>query len=89
MDEKNSPSGTLVEPLNRRERAILLHLAEDKSNREIAALEVLAVNSVKWYIQQIFGKLGVNKRSEAIERARSLGLLAALGSISVPGPATA
>jgi predicted ATPase/class 3 adenylate cyclase/Flp pilus assembly protein TadD len=70
-----SPSGKLVEPLTRRERAILLHLAEDKSNREIAALEVLSLNSVKWYIQQIYGKLGVNRRREAIERARSLGLL--------------
>jgi len=70
-----SPSGKLVEPLTRRERAILLHLAEDKSNREIAALEVLSLNSVKWYIQQLYGKLGVNRRREAIERARGLGFL--------------
>jgi predicted ATPase/class 3 adenylate cyclase len=83
-----SPSGTLVEPLTRRERAILLHLAEDKSNREIAALEVLSLNSVKWYIQQIYGKLGVNRRREAIERARSLGLLPTLGS-PVPPETTA
>jgi predicted ATPase/class 3 adenylate cyclase len=83
-----SPSGTLVEPLTRRERAILQHLAEDKSNREIAALEVLSLNSVKWYIQQIYGKLGVNRRREAIERARSLGLLPPLEP-TVPPETTA
>jgi predicted ATPase/DNA-binding CsgD family transcriptional regulator len=84
MDEKKPPSAPLVELLTRRERAILLHLAEEKSNREIAALEVLALNSVKWYIQQIYGKLGVNKRSEAVERALSLGLIAIQGSRSLP-----
>ena len=75
MNEMQNPTDPLVEPLTRREQTILLHLAEDKSNREIAALEVLSLNSVKWYIQQIYGKLGVNRRRAAIERARSLGLL--------------
>jgi predicted ATPase/class 3 adenylate cyclase len=84
VDAMKSPSGTLVEPLSKRERAILLHLAEDKSNREIATLEVLSLNSVKWYIQQIYGKLGVNRRREAIERARSLGLLPPLGPVAPP-----
>jgi predicted ATPase/class 3 adenylate cyclase len=79
-----SPSGKLVEPLTRRERAILHHLAEDKSNREIAALEVLSLNSVKWYIQQLYGKLGVNRRREAIERAHSLGLLPPLEPVVPP-----
>jgi predicted ATPase/class 3 adenylate cyclase len=79
-----SPSGKLVESLTRRERGILQHLAEDKSNREIATLEVLSLNSVKWYIQQIYGKLGVNRRREAIERARSLGLLPTVGPIVLP-----
>ena len=34
-----------------------------------------ALNSVKWYVRQIYTKLGVNRRSEAVERARQLGLL--------------
>ena len=84
MNEMKSNLVQLVEPLTRRERAILLHLAEDKSNREIAALEVLSLNSVKWYIQQIYGKLGVNRRRAAIERARSLGLLPPLEPIVPP-----
>ena len=84
-----NPTGPLVEPLTRREQAILQHLAEGKSYREIAALEVLALNSVKWYIQQIYGKLGVNRRRAAIERARSLGLLPILGPVVHPETTTA
>lgn len=65
----------LLEPLTRRERTILLYLAESKSNQEIAALETLALTSVKWYIQQIYAKLGVNRRGAVTERAQELGLL--------------
>ena len=65
----------LLEPLTRRERTILFYLVESKSNQEIAALETLALTSVKWYIQQIYAKLGVNRRSAVIERAQELGLL--------------
>ena len=86
MDDMKSPSEALVESLTRRERAILLYLAEDKSYREIATLEVLALNTVKWYIQQLYAKLGVNNRRQALVRARSLGLLATPGSISPPVP---
>jgi predicted ATPase/DNA-binding CsgD family transcriptional regulator len=64
-----------TEKLTRRERVILLHLAAEKSNREIASLETLSLNSVKWYVQQVLAKLGVNSRSDAVERARALGLL--------------
>ena len=71
MNHKTTPS----EILTRRERAILLHLVEDKSNQEIAALESLALNSVKWYIQQVYAKLGVNRRGEVERRARELGLI--------------
>ena len=63
------------EPLTRRERNILAHLAEHHSGREIAALEVLALTSVKYYIHQVYAKLGVNRRSEAVARAKELGLL--------------
>jgi DNA-binding CsgD family transcriptional regulator len=80
-------SEILIEPLTHREYAILAHLAEDKSNGEIAALELLALNSVKWYVRRIYAKLGVNKRSEAIERARDMGLLQPVPSAS-PVPST-
>jgi predicted ATPase/DNA-binding CsgD family transcriptional regulator len=64
-----------VESLTRREREILARLAGDLYNREIAEALTLAPNSVKWYTHQIYAKLGVNSRQEAIRRARELGLL--------------
>jgi predicted ATPase/DNA-binding CsgD family transcriptional regulator len=73
-NEKNGP-GFLQEPLTQREQNILAHLAHDQSIKEIARLEMLAYNSVKWYIHQVYAKLGVNRRRAAITRARELGLL--------------
>jgi predicted ATPase/DNA-binding CsgD family transcriptional regulator len=65
----------LVEPLTRREREILASLAQGLSAPEIAEKLTLAVSSVKWYIQQIYGKLGVNSKLKALVRARELGLV--------------
>ena len=75
MLKTTSSSVTITEPLTRRERDILLHLAEGKSNQEIASLESLALSSVKWYVQQVCAKFGVRRRGEAVERARAMGLL--------------
>jgi LuxR family maltose regulon positive regulatory protein len=65
------------ELLTRLERKILSLLAEARSQREIAEAEALSPSLVKRYIQQIYGKLGANNRQQALERARSLGLLVA------------
>ena len=65
----------LIDPLTPREQVILRRLGEDRSNAEIAAVESLAVSSVKWYVQQICSKLGVKTRHQAVTRARELGLL--------------
>ena len=65
----------LAEPLTRREREILKCLVSDLYNHEIAEALTLSPNSVKWYTRQIYEKLGVNSRWEAILRARELGLL--------------
>ena len=62
-------------PLSQRERDILALLAENLSNREIADRLVLALTTVKWYNQQIFNKLGVETRQQAVEYARKIGLL--------------
>jgi len=66
---------TLVEPLTRREREVLALLAQGYSASEIARQLTLAVSSVKWYVQQVYGKLGVNNKQRAILRAEELGLL--------------
>src|SRR5512136_851124 len=84
---------SLAEPLTHRERDILARLAGDLYGREIADLLTLSPNSIKWYIRQIYAKLGVNSRKEAIQRARELGLLEyqtipLLGSHALPAALT-
>jgi LuxR family maltose regulon positive regulatory protein len=69
------PSSPLIEPLNDRETQILRLLAVRRSYREIAEELYLSLNTVKWYIQNIYGKLGVNRRDRAIARAQRLGIL--------------
>ena len=44
-------------------------------NREIAHRIGMTEGSVKWYMQQIFNKIGVRRRAGALDRARALGLL--------------
>ena len=64
----------LVEPLTRRELEVLRFIATGASNREIAEALVIAVNTLKKHITSIYGKLGVNNRTQAVIRARELGL---------------
>ena len=65
----------LIEPLKKRELEILALFAEQRTNQEIADALFLSLNTVKWYARQIYGKLGVSNRREAVLRARQLGLL--------------
>ena len=64
-----------VEPLNARETQILNLVERGLMNKQIAAELGLTVGTVKWYMQQIFEKLGVNRRSQAIHTARDLGFI--------------
>jgi DNA-binding CsgD family transcriptional regulator len=66
---------SLVEPLTRRELEILHLLLENFSNNQIADKLTLAPSSVKWYVKQIYAKLGVNGRNQVAERAIELGLI--------------
>ena len=65
----------LVEPLTDRELEVLRGIAAGLSNREIAAELVITVGTTKWHINNIFGKLQVRRRTEAVARARELDLL--------------
>jgi LuxR family transcriptional regulator, maltose regulon positive regulatory protein len=65
----------LVEPLSARELEVLQLVARGLSNAEIAARLILTTSTVKTHINHIFGKLGVQSRTQAIARARDLGLL--------------
>ena len=65
----------MVEPLSERELEVLRLVAQGLSNREISVRLFLAVNTVKGHNQKIFDKLQVQSRTEAVARARELGLL--------------
>ncbi|HRQ40455.1 MAG TPA: protein kinase [Chloroflexota bacterium] len=67
----------LVEALTLREQEILLLVIQGKANREIAEVLFIELSTVKWYIRQIYTKLGVHNRRQAILRARELDLLVA------------
>jgi LuxR family transcriptional regulator, maltose regulon positive regulatory protein len=66
---------TLIEPLTARELDILRPVAEGASNQAIAERLYLSTGTVKVHLKHIFGKLGVNSRTQAIVRARELNLL--------------
>lgn len=62
-------------PLTEREIQILRLVAAGMSNREIADQLIFAVGTVKWYINQIYSKLYVARRTQAVARVRELHLL--------------
>jgi LuxR family maltose regulon positive regulatory protein len=58
------------------ELAVLRYLATDLSQREIGARLYLSLNTVKSHTRELYRKLGVHSRPEAVKRAKGLGLLA-------------
>ena len=70
-----SPAQPLIEPLSPREVEVLRLIAQGLSNQEISERLVLALSTVKGHNLKIFGKLQVQRRTEAVARARKLGLL--------------
>ncbi len=64
----------LIEPLSDRELEVLELIIAGHSNKEIADSLVLALSTVKWYINTIYGKLQVKSRSQAIAKAHELGI---------------
>jgi LuxR family maltose regulon positive regulatory protein len=81
IDSDDSPcpappaSQPLAEPLSDRELEVLHLIAQGLSNREIGERLFLAIITVKGHNRNIFRKLQVRRRTEAIARARELGLL--------------
>jgi LuxR family maltose regulon positive regulatory protein len=65
----------LVEPLSQRELEVLQLIAQGLSNREISERLFLALDTVKGHNRRIYGKLQVQRRTEAVAKARSLNLL--------------
>jgi LuxR family maltose regulon positive regulatory protein len=73
--ETQATQTQLVEPLSERELEVLELLAAGLTNREIATRLFLAVNTVKAHTRNIYGKLDVHNRTQAVVRSRQLGLL--------------
>ena len=61
--------------LSERELEVLHELAAGRSNKEIAAQLHVSPNTVKTHVARLFEKLGAKRRTEAIRRARELGIV--------------
>ena len=72
---RTSMKQPLLDPLSQRELEVLQLLAGGASNQEIALALVVAPGTVKLHMSHILSKLGVKSRTQAILRARDLGLL--------------
>jgi LuxR family maltose regulon positive regulatory protein len=66
---------TLVEPLTGREVEVLRLMAAGLKYEEISRQLIISLNTVRFHVKTTYGKLGVNNRTMAIEKARRLGLL--------------
>jgi LuxR family maltose regulon positive regulatory protein len=75
LDETSTITHGIVEPLSARELEVLKLLAGGLSNHEIGNELFVTTNTVKWHLKNIFAKLGVHNRTQAVDRARELGLL--------------
>jgi LuxR family maltose regulon positive regulatory protein len=65
----------LIEPLSERELEVLRLVAAGRSNQEIARELIISVGTAKKHLNNIFGKLNVSSRTQAVALARELNLL--------------
>jgi LuxR family maltose regulon positive regulatory protein len=73
---KQELSPALVEPLTPRELEVLHLIATGLTNQQISDELIISVGTAKFYTSQIYSKLSVSSRTQAIARARELDLLA-------------
>ena len=70
-----TPSHLPVDPFSPRELGILRLIQQGHSNQKISERLFLSLSTVKWHNQNIFSKLDVQRRTEAVARALELKLL--------------
>jgi predicted ATPase/DNA-binding CsgD family transcriptional regulator len=69
------PNTARADLLTDREIEVLGLVGKGMTNRAIADELILSVGTIKWYLSQIYSKIGVGSRTQALARARELGLL--------------
>jgi ATP/maltotriose-dependent transcriptional regulator MalT len=62
--------GARVSELTTRETEVLKLLEQGRSNKEIARALSISVDTVKWFLKNIFTKLGVSTRAQAVSESR-------------------
>ncbi len=70
-----SANQTLIEPLTERELEVLTYLATGMTNQDIAGELYVSLAAVKWHARNIYGKLEVKNRTQAVAKARELGII--------------
>jgi LuxR family maltose regulon positive regulatory protein len=75
LDTERSKKQPLVEPLSERELEVLHLMASGASNEEIADQLVIAMGTAKRHVSNILAKLTVSNRTQAVARAREVGLM--------------
>lgn len=65
----------LIDALTEREMEVLQQIARGLTNQQIADTLIISPGTAKWYTSQIYSKLGVKKRTQAVAKARELGLI--------------
>lgn len=74
-NDLSSSDNYYIEPLSRREKEVLVLISEGLSNKEISEKLFLAITTIKGHNQNIFEKLCVRRRTEAIVKAKKLGII--------------
>ncbi len=74
-ENKSTSVSALIEPLTERELEVLNYLATGMPNQAISERLFVSLAAVKWHARNIYGKLEVNNRTQAVAKARELGLL--------------
>ncbi len=83
--KKMSSMSGIAAALSPRERSILDFIGQGQSNKEIARVLGIAPETVKSHVKNMFAKLSVQRRAQAVRRAQSLGLVTTLYSSSTRG----
>jgi LuxR family maltose regulon positive regulatory protein len=76
LSDDDATAEGLYGRFSQREREILSLVASGLRNKEIAERLGMTEGTIKWYMQQVYDKIGTRRRQRAVERARQFGLIA-------------